>query len=74
MFQIVPEKILADNWIHGTNYNIEHHRRSPDCGGETGLIRVCGEEVQVDNRWTVPYSPKVLQKFHYHMNVKVCVS
>ncbi len=37
-----------------TNYYVEYQRRGPDYGGETGSIKVCGEEVRVDNRWVYP--------------------
>ena len=41
------------------------YRRRED--GET--VRVRGHDL--DNRWVVPYSPKLLRRYDYHMNVEV---
>ncbi len=44
------------------------YRRRED--GET--VRVRGHDL--DNRWVVPYSPKLLRRYDCHMNVEVCSS
>src|SRR6266849_140798 len=33
-----------------------------------------GQQVVRDNRWVVPYSPYLLQKFRSHINVEICAS
>ncbi len=63
-----PKRFRQATGSMKTNYYVEYQRRGPDYGGETGSIRVCGEEVQVDNRLVVPHSPELLRIFQGHMN------
>ncbi len=45
-----------------------------ESSGQTGKIRVRGEDIEVDNRWVVRYCPKLLRTFQRHMNVEKCIS
>ena len=49
-----PKRFQQATGSMETNYYVEYQRRGPDYGGETGSIKVCGEEVRVDNRWVYP--------------------
>ena len=52
----------------------KYRRRSPAQGGHTTEIRSRGQEVIVDNRWVVPYSPVLSKTFSAHINVEICSS
>ncbi|UYV82493.1 hypothetical protein LAZ67_21002525 [Cordylochernes scorpioides] len=50
-------------------------RRAPEAGGFTAKVRIRGrEEVAIDNRWVVPYSPLLSKMFCAHINVENCSS
>ena len=36
--------------------------------------KVNGREVQLDNRWVVPYNPYLSRKYSAHINVEICAS
>ena len=40
-----------------------YRRRSPLNGGYTGIKKVRGTDIIIDNRWVVPYSPYLLHKY-----------
>ncbi|XP_054286304.1 uncharacterized protein LOC129002484 [Macrosteles quadrilineatus] len=47
----------------GDNGYPTYRRRSPDDGGHHVLIRVGNDEIPMDNRWVVPYSPVLSEHF-----------
>ncbi|UYV73206.1 hypothetical protein LAZ67_10002175 [Cordylochernes scorpioides] len=50
-------------------------RRAPEAGGFTAKVKIRGrEEVTIDNRWVVPYSPLLSKVFCAHINVENCSS
>ncbi|UYV69864.1 hypothetical protein LAZ67_7001017 [Cordylochernes scorpioides] len=50
-------------------------RRAPEAGGFTAKVKIRGrEEVTIDNRWVVPYSPLLSKMFCAHINVENCSS
>ena len=55
-----------------------YRRRSPENGGfKTNIrmkIRHHYEDVEVKNRWIVPYNPILSKIFHAHTNVEICSS
>ncbi|KAI5705868.1 hypothetical protein M8J75_002513 [Diaphorina citri] len=51
-----------------------YRRRSPDDGGHHAIIHVNGEDVNMDNRWVVPYSPVLSRTLETHVNVEYCSS
>ncbi|XP_014298458.2 uncharacterized protein LOC106693783 [Microplitis demolitor] len=48
----------------------KYRRRSPEDGGVTTIIN----EINIDNRWVVPYNPVLCRTFKAHINVEVCNS
>ncbi|XP_054285654.1 uncharacterized protein LOC129002107 [Macrosteles quadrilineatus] len=58
----------------GDNGYPTYRRRSPDDGGHHVLIRVGNDEIPMDNRWVVPYSPVLSRTFLTHVNVEYCSS
>jgi hypothetical protein len=54
------------------NDSYPHYRRRDN--GKTITIKVRNEEVQVDNRWIVPYNAYLSKKFNSHINLEACTS
>ena len=68
-----PKPFAEHTLIHEDGYP-EYCRRDD---GKTFTVRKPGcRDLQVvrDNRWVVPYSPYLLQKFRSHINIEVCAS
>ncbi|XP_046966957.1 uncharacterized protein LOC124534968 [Vanessa cardui] len=59
---------------HGENGYPLYRRKSPQQGGFTAKIKVNRQEIEVDNKWVVPYSPVLSRTFQAHVNVEVCNS
>jgi hypothetical protein len=57
--------LLADN-------GYPHYRRRDN--GNTITVKVRGEEIEVDNRWIVPYNPYLSKKYNSHINLEACTS
>ena len=51
-----------------------YRRRRPADGGHTATLKVNRQQVEIDNRWVVPYNPLLSKTFKAHLNVEVCNS
>lgn len=51
-----------------------YRRRKVDEGGRTAVLRKNGQDITIDNRWIVPYSPVLSRMFEAHINVEYCNS
>jgi len=53
-----------------------YRRRDPEHGGHTFTMRKPNSinEVEIDNRWVVPYSPLLSKAYKAHINVEFCSS
>ncbi|XP_045511060.1 uncharacterized protein LOC123705982 [Colias croceus] len=67
-------RALTEHTISGENGYPLYRRKSPQQGGFTAKIRLHGQEIDVDNRWVVPYSPVLSRTFQAHINVEACNS
>ena len=67
-------RALSEQTISGENGYPLYRRKSPQQGGFTAKIRLHGQEIDVDNRWVVPYSPVLSRTFQAHINVEACNS
>ena len=68
-----PKMYNQTTIIDGGGYP-EYRRRSPGMGGHVGSKKVNGIQVEIDNKWVVPYSPYLLKRFGSHINVEFCAS
>ena len=51
-----------------------YRRRSSLFGGHTAMIKRKGQNLEIDNKWVVPYSPILCRLFDAHINVEWCNS
>ncbi|UYV64484.1 hypothetical protein LAZ67_3000923 [Cordylochernes scorpioides] len=69
-----PKQFLLETQTNENGYPL-YRRRAPEAGGFTAKVRIRGrEEVTIDNRWVVPYSPLLSKMFCAHINVENCSS
>ena len=68
-----PREFLRETRLNDDGYP-SMRRRSPADGGNTAVVAIRGRNVTIDNRWVVPYNPKLLQLFKCHLNVELCNS
>ncbi|XP_064619467.1 uncharacterized protein LOC135482915 [Lineus longissimus] len=56
----------------------KYRRRMPEDGGNTLTIRRQQQsqayEIEIDNRWIVPFNPWLLRQMNCHTNVEICSS
>ena len=68
-----PKDFISETICADDGYPL-YRRRKPCEGGHTGVKKVRGKNVTVDNRFVVPYSPYLCEKYDCHINVEVCNS
>lgn len=51
-----------------------YRRRGPDDGGLKTTFENQNGQIEVDNRWVVPYSPFLSKTFNAHINIEMCNS
>ncbi|GBN20200.1 hypothetical protein AVEN_149932-1, partial [Araneus ventricosus] len=68
-----PRQLIKETQTGDDGYP-KYRRRSPEDGGCTAKISFRGKEIEMDNKWVVPYSPLLSKMFHAHMNVEYCKS
>ncbi|XP_060882070.1 uncharacterized protein LOC132953728 [Metopolophium dirhodum] len=67
-------KALTSDTITGDDGYPLYRRRSTENNGHTVTIRIQNQNIEVDNRWVVPYSPLLSKIFKAHINVEYCNS
>ncbi|GFW07512.1 ATP-dependent DNA helicase [Trichonephila clavipes] len=68
-----PRKLVSDNITGNDGYPL-YRRRSVEDGGKSVVLNVRNIDIEVDNRWIVPYSPLLSKTFKAHINVEYCNS
>ena len=67
-------RALLSNTITGNDGYPSYRRRSVEDGGKLATLQMRKGEIEVDNRWIVPYSPLLSKTFKAHINVEYCNS
>ncbi|UYV80693.1 hypothetical protein LAZ67_19001416, partial [Cordylochernes scorpioides] len=69
-----PRDLISDTQTGFDGYP-RYRRRAPENGGFKGKLKGRGNtEIEVDNKWVVPYSPLRSRMFKAHINVEYCHS
>ncbi|UYV78242.1 hypothetical protein LAZ67_16000650 [Cordylochernes scorpioides] len=68
-----PRDLHAET-ITGVDGYPQYRRRSTQDGGKCITIKVHNIDIEVDNRWIVPYLPLLSRTFKAHINVEYCNS
>uniref|UniRef100_A0A1U7XF28 Uncharacterized protein LOC104236095 n=1 Tax=Nicotiana sylvestris TaxID=4096 RepID=A0A1U7XF28_NICSY len=68
-----PRSLVFDTITGNDGYPL-YRRRSVEDGGKVIILKVRNVDVEVDNRWVVPYSPLLSKTFKAHINVEYCNS
>ena len=62
------------NTVTGDDGYPRYRRRSTEDGGNSATIHMRNGDIDVDNRWVVPYSPLLSKAYKAHINVEYCNS
>ncbi|GFV00104.1 uncharacterized protein LOC104236095 [Trichonephila clavipes] len=68
-----PRKLVSHTLTGNDGYPL-YRRRSVEDGGKSVVLKVRNIDIEVDNRWIVPYSPLLSKTFKAHINVEYCNS
>lgn len=68
-----PRALIAETISGNDGYPL-YRRRSPEDDGETVMVKCKNQDIKIDNRWIVPYSPLLSKTFGAHINVEYCNS
>ena len=68
-----PKKMVKETQTSDDGYP-SYRRRSVDDGGNSLFLRRGMDQVEIDNRWIVPYNPVLSKAFNAHINVEFCNS
>lgn len=68
-----PRNMIQETQTGHDGYPL-YRRRKPNDGGHTAVVKVNETDIEIDNRWVVPYSPLLSKMFNAHINVEYCNS
>lgn len=68
-----PRQIVAEIITGNDGYPL-YRRRSIDDNGNSTIVKVNRQDIEVDNRWVVPFSPLLCKAYKAHINVEFCHS
>ncbi|XP_044575246.1 uncharacterized protein LOC123259048 [Cotesia glomerata] len=64
-----PKDFTNDTITNVDGYPI-YRRRNPDNGGQSFIKNISNTDIDIDNRWVVPYSPLLSKTYNAHINVE----
>ncbi|GFV10870.1 helitron_like_N domain-containing protein [Trichonephila clavipes] len=67
-----PRKLVSDTITGNDGYPL-YHRRSVEDGGKSVVLKVRNIDIEVDNRWIVPYSPLLSKTFKAHIMLSIAM-
>lgn len=67
-------RVLIPDTITGNDGYPQYRRRLTDQNGKSIILNVRDHDIDVDNRWMVPYSPLLSKTYKAHINVEYCNS
>ncbi|VEN40881.1 unnamed protein product, partial [Callosobruchus maculatus] len=68
-----PRQLVAETITGNDGYPL-YRRRSTEDNGRSTMVKVNRLDIEVDNRWVVPFSPLLCKTFKAHINVEFCHS
>ena len=68
-----PRDLIAETITGNDDYPL-YRRRKVEDGGKSFTMKLRNIDVEIDNRWVVPYSPLLSKTFKAHINVEYCNS
>ena len=68
-----PRQLVAETISGNDGYPL-YRRRFSDENGRSTIVKVNQLDIEVDNRWVVPFSPLLSKTFKAHINVEYCHS
>lgn len=60
----------SDTVTHVDGYPM-YRRRSTENGGQSFIKAISNADIDIDNRWVVPYSPLLSKTFNAHINIEL---
>lgn len=64
-----PKVFTAHTQLGHDSYP-QYRRRSPEDGGFTTNITIRGQQIEIDNRFVIPFNPYLLLKYNAHINIE----
>ncbi|XP_065172445.1 uncharacterized protein [Atheta coriaria] len=68
-----PRTLISETITGNDGYPL-YRRRSTADNGRSTIVKLNQQDIEVDNRWIVPYSPILSKTFKAHINVESCHS
>ncbi|XP_053968313.1 uncharacterized protein LOC128869734 [Anastrepha ludens] len=68
-----PRQLVAETITGNDGYPL-YRRRSIDDNGKSTIVKVNRQDIEVDNRWVVPFSPLLCKAYKAHINDEFCHS
>lgn len=68
-----PRTLISETITGNDGYPL-YRRRSLADNGRSTIVKVNQQDIEIDNRWIVPYSPILSKTFKAHINVESCHS
>ena len=69
-----PKQFCEKTIVRSEKSYPQYQRSDPGHGGRTIVVKVKSQDVVIDNRWIVPYSPFLSLRDNGHINIELCIS